>query len=183
MPSEWTWETDETYRPVYTATATSDGITYMVMLGGPAGGPGMAGYQSYEQLLADGPLNSMPEAIAREVREHATRIVGTTERARLRWVLEVASPGMPPTEGLAYVSATINDLSVVIRVLEDDPAVLFEGSLPSGPLRLALTVGFGRPWRQPGARTSNHEVDVTLAAGATTTVTSTVRRDFTIVSR
>lgn len=181
--TEWTWEVQESFDPVYTATATPDGIAYSVFMGGPSGGPGGAGYQSYEQLLANGPLNDMPEAIAREVREHAVRMSAGADRAHLQWLLAVEPPGLPATEELAYVSAEINGTSSIIRVLEQDNVVLFDGSLLSGDARLGLTVGFGRPWRRPGARTVDHELVVALAAGSTTTVSCIVLPDFTIVRR
>lgn len=47
------------------AGLTYKGFDYSV----PAGGGYMAGFQSVDQFLEDGPLNDMPEAIAAEVRE------------------------------------------------------------------------------------------------------------------
>ena len=176
---EWSWETDETYRPWYTASAMPDGISYMVITQGPSGGPGMAGYQSYEALLAQGAINGMPAAIEARVRAYAEQVLRGT-RATLRWEIGMAEAGVPAAAALAYVSAAIDDQPVAVKVLHDDSAVLFDGSLVGGRVRLALVVGFGRPWRQPGARTAEREVEIACPAGSSTTVRVTVAADHTL---
>lgn len=176
----WTWDTDEAFRPTYWAFATGDGIRYVVYLNGPAGGFGMAGYQSYEALLANGPLNQMPATIEAQIRTHAQQMLGSSGRAALRWELSVDASGLPEAEALAYVSAAIDDTTIAVTTLDADTHLLYEGSLIGGTARLSIVVGFGRPSRLPGARTVSHEFDLECPRGSSTTVTFTVRRDFTI---
>ncbi len=179
MPS-WTWDTDEAYNCSYTATATSSGISYMVFMGGPSGGEGMAGSQSYEELLAGGPLNRMPANVQAEVRAHALAMVAGPDRVRLTWELSVSADSpLPSEEELAYVSAAIDDRTVVVKVLTDDTSTLFEGSLVAGEHTLALVAGFGRPWRRSGARTAAQTVRIVCPAGSATTVRCVIRGDFT----
>lgn len=148
----------------------------MVFMYGPAGGPGMAGSQSYEELLAHGGINSMPPAIEAEMRAHAQEVLAGS-RAQLRWTLRA-----PEGHALAYVSAAIDDATICVQALDADTAVLWTGSLPRASVRLSLVVGFIRPWRQPGARTVEHTATVALRAGEITDVTTEVRPDFSVVT-
>lgn len=178
----WSWEIDEVYDPCYVATASARGISYIVYTGGPHGGGGMAGAQSYEELLANGPLNNMPPAIEAEVRAYARAILGDASRAFVRWELGVSQESSLASadEALAYVSAAVDDWTTVVTALSDDTTtVLFAGTLEAGDHRLELLAGFGRPWRQAAAPMAPCNVRVTCVPGTSTTVRCLVRRDHT----
>ncbi len=69
MAESWSWSVEDVYDPVYTATAAPAGIAYMVYMGGPSGGDGMAGFQTHDDFLREGGINEMPPEIAAKVRE------------------------------------------------------------------------------------------------------------------
>lgn len=69
----WDWKVEAAFNPHYDVTASAEGLTYHCEIQGPFCGYDRVGSQSWDELLAVGPLANveMPSSIAAEIRAYA----------------------------------------------------------------------------------------------------------------
>jgi hypothetical protein len=166
--ASWSW--DLGYES-YMAALSPVGVSYFVWMPGPAGGEGMAGFQSLDALLANGPLHDMPPEIHGAIRAAIERL-REAPSARLTWLVELAAD----VRGrLTYVSASIDGDVVALAELRRDARTitLFEGTLAPGPHTLAAHI---RLSLQDPAHAGHVALEhsAALAADVATIVTSTL---------